>query len=193
MFDEEYAENDFLWGVKPSYLAKQVSNYKNEGKILDIGAGEGKDSVFFAKKGFDVTSLETSKKAIRKLEKRAKKEGLNVKTVNQKIEDFNFEEYYEVLISMNVLHFLPNNSTKEVIKKIKNNTSSDGLNVISVFNELNPNKNFPYLFKKDELKEFYEDWKILEYNEFETSYEKHGKNGNWHKHNLSQIIAKNPS
>ena len=57
-------------------------------------------------------------------------------------------------------------------KSIKNN----GFNVIILFTEENSFKGFPYLFKKNELKNLYEnqDWDILKYREFITPLEKYG-------------------
>ena len=35
-------------------------------KVLDIGCGEGKDAVFFARNGYDVTAFDLSKEGIEK-------------------------------------------------------------------------------------------------------------------------------
>ena len=78
---------------------------------------------------------------------------------------------------------------QKIIEKIKTNTLKNGLNIISVFTEKNPSKNFPYLFKKNELKDFYKDWEILEYKEFITSLEQHD-NFILHKHAIARIIAR---
>jgi len=46
---------------------------KQKGKILDIGCGNGRDSFFFNQKGYNVTGIDISKKAIQKNSKIKKK------------------------------------------------------------------------------------------------------------------------
>ena len=46
---------------------------KQKGKILDIGCGNGRDSFFFNQKGYNVTGIDISKKAIQKNSKKNRK------------------------------------------------------------------------------------------------------------------------
>jgi cyclopropane fatty-acyl-phospholipid synthase-like methyltransferase len=52
----EYARtpNRDVWGTEASELAHQVSALLPPGaRVLDLGCGEGRDSVFFAQRGFE--------------------------------------------------------------------------------------------------------------------------------------------
>ena len=115
---------------------------------------------------------------------------VEVTTIVGDMRDFKFEKKYDVIISTATLHFVEKKDVEKLINEIKNYTKESGLNVITVFTEDNPNKNFPYLFKKDELKSYYRDWDILGYKEFITPLEKHGEKGNWHRHGMALIIAR---
>jgi len=56
-----YQEQD--WIEKPSLFAETAIHYfPKSGRILELGAGHGQDSIFFAKQGYDVvsTDIETS-------------------------------------------------------------------------------------------------------------------------------------
>jgi len=56
-----YQEQD--WIEKPSLFAETAIHYfPKSGRILELGAGHGQDSIFFAKRGYDVvsTDIETS-------------------------------------------------------------------------------------------------------------------------------------
>ncbi len=52
-----YQQQD--WIDRPSIFAETAIEYfPPAGKLLEIGAGHGQDSVFFANKGYDVTSTD---------------------------------------------------------------------------------------------------------------------------------------
>lgn len=190
MFDREYKEKDFFWSKNPDKSVKLVLNYKKKGNVLDLGVGEGRNALFLAKHGFDVTGVDFSREGIKKFEDIAKKQNLKIKGLVGDLRKFNFDKKYDVIISNATLHFLKENEIRNIIKKLKENTKKSGLNIITVFTEENPGKNFPYLFKKNELKEFYSDWDIIKYKELMTPLEKHGKDGKWHRHGVAIIIAK---
>ncbi|OJH49431.1 hypothetical protein [Methanohalophilus portucalensis] len=66
-------ENVFLnysskFGYEPSESAKRAVNFfNNRGltKILELGAGQGRDSLYFAKKGLEVFSVDYSKQGLK--------------------------------------------------------------------------------------------------------------------------------
>ena len=66
MFEKEYQKKEAYWGRKPDKIVRLISKYKSFGEVLDLGAGEGKNSIFLAKGGFKVTSLDISKEGIKK-------------------------------------------------------------------------------------------------------------------------------
>src|SRR5687768_16592096 len=52
----------FEYPFKSDPLAEKAMRYIKSGKhLLDVGCGEGADSVFFAKKGFQVTAIDDNK------------------------------------------------------------------------------------------------------------------------------------
>ena len=56
-------ENPF----KPDPLVKKAMRYlPRGGQLLDVGCGEGADSVFFARKGFSVTAVDRNKDYVKR-------------------------------------------------------------------------------------------------------------------------------
>lgn len=192
-FNRYYSNDACYWRLKPSKIVVEILKYKKSGNVLDIGAGEGKNSIFLAKNGFNVTAVDVSKEAIKKLKEFALKENVKINILMEDIINFDFKEKYDIIISTAMLHFLRKEDIDKVIKSIKENTKEEGLNAITVFTEENPNKNFPYLFKINELKEAYNDWEVIRYKEFITPLEKHGEKGEWHSHEIAVIIVKKVS
>ena len=125
-------------------------------KVLDIGAGDGKDSLFLAKKGFDILAIDSSAHFIHKINQLAKIHNTKINTIIADAITYPLENY-DIIICDNVLHFLKNNKIKELINKMKKHTKPSGLNVISAFQE---NK-----IRDINLADFYNNWKILYYNE----------------------------
>jgi SAM-dependent methyltransferase len=68
-----------MFGVEPSYPAKVAANLfktQNKLRILELGSGQGRDSLFYVHNGFDVTVLDYSDAGLREIRKRAEVEGV---------------------------------------------------------------------------------------------------------------------
>src|SRR6266436_852155 len=68
----EYARtrDRYIWGKSPSGFARElVGLIPAGGRVLDLGCGEGRDSVYFASCGFDVTALDLSNEGLKKAER----------------------------------------------------------------------------------------------------------------------------
>ncbi len=103
-----------------------------KGKILDIGCGNGRDSIFLAKKGYEVVGIDITPKAIAL----AKKNGLktkNLKFIVADAEKLPFkDESFDSVYSIGVLHCTDlNQSLKEVVRVLKNS----GAGVIHLWEE----------------------------------------------------------
>ena len=54
---KEYKSSD--WSAQPSIFVQFVNDYlPNKGKILELGAGIGQDTRYFADKGYEVVSTD---------------------------------------------------------------------------------------------------------------------------------------
>jgi SAM-dependent methyltransferase len=64
-------------------VARQVSALLPPGaRVLDLGCGEGRDSVFFAERGFDVTGVDIARSGLSKAERLACARGVRVRWVS---------------------------------------------------------------------------------------------------------------
>ena len=80
----EYARapKTYIWGTEASLLARQVSALLPPGaRVLDVGCGEGRDSVFFAERGFDVTGVDIARSGLAKAERLACARGVRARWV----------------------------------------------------------------------------------------------------------------
>lgn len=133
-----------------------------KGKALDLGAGEGFDSLFLACKGFQVTAVEISEDFCKEI---TLMEIQNIKVITQDIKDFKFEESYDLINCSFVLHFLKD-SAKLVLKRIQENTAEKGVNVIIAFLNKGGFRNIDEgFFESGELKKLYHGWEEIVYSE----------------------------
>ncbi len=168
---------------------KAILKYKKSGEVLDIGVGNGRNALFLSSKGFKVIGIDSDKEMVRKFKQNADKLGLKVIGKQADIEKYNIGKKFEIIISTNVLHFLDKRDIKRVIGNIKQHTKKDGINALIVFTEENPDKNYPYLFKKGELKKYYSDWDIKGYKELITPLETHQGKMKPHRHGIAILLA----
>lgn len=74
-YDQEYRREEYYWGIKPSSMCYKVMEYLpplQPYRVLDIGCGEGKDAVFFARNGYKVSGFDILQSGIEKSQKLAK-------------------------------------------------------------------------------------------------------------------------
>lgn len=79
VYEEEYKTPDYIWGLEPNsacYQVLQLMPPTKRLKLLDIGCGEGKDAVFFARNGYDVTAFDITDAGISKTKRLAEKTGV---------------------------------------------------------------------------------------------------------------------
>jgi len=194
-YNSRYSKKEFYWGIKPHKLVVDSIKYlPSSAKVLDLGCGEGKDSFYLAKKGFNVTSVDISEVFINKLKDFAKKENLKIKADVSNANNFldNCEEF-DAIFCINILQFIDRKNIFSIIDKIKSKTKPKGISVIASFvAETEKQKKMVlskgrYLFDEAELKEIYKDWKILFYEEKLGDWETHGEPK--HRHFMVKLIA----
>ena len=74
----------------PNQLLVETIEGINPGKALDVAMGEGRNAVFLAQKGWDVTGFDIAREALDSFQIRAKKMHLRINTVHASREDFDF-------------------------------------------------------------------------------------------------------
>lgn len=194
-YNSKYSNENFYWGIEPDRIIAELSSrLKSGASILDLGSGEGRNAIFLAKNGFDVTAIDISENGIVKTKKLAEIYKVKIKTyVMDVIEFLAKSPEYDAILCMNVLPFISSGKIKLAIDIIKKKTSFNGFNVITSFVAQNKETKEEaklrgmHFFDRDELKKFYNDWKLLEYSEFLGRLETHGEK--LHRHFIVKLVA----
>jgi len=209
MWKDEYKKKSFYWGLKPDLELENVLNYAKKGVALDIGAGEGRNSIFLAKNGFEVEAIDKVAEGLKKCSKLSAEKNLPIKTQKVNVTDFKFEENkYSLIISVASIDFLKLSEIEKIIVKIKKSLKEGGILYLFVFSIKDPAfvrcreklemteentfylpkyKTFRHFFKKENLLGLLRPLEIIKIKEEET---KDIHNNKPETHHIIKVIAK---
>lgn len=88
MWDQRYSRETYAYGTEPNDFLVSMFDKLPEGKVLCLGDGEGRNSVWLAEQGLDVTAVDLSEVGLAKANKLAKSRGVNITTVHKDLADF---------------------------------------------------------------------------------------------------------
>jgi len=80
-WDSKYAGSDFLWKEEPNRFLVSELNGLAPGRALDLACGEGRNAVWLAQQGWQVTGVDFSAVALGKAEQLAASRGVEVEWV----------------------------------------------------------------------------------------------------------------
>jgi ubiquinone/menaquinone biosynthesis C-methylase UbiE len=114
---------------------------ENRTSLLEIGAGTGKDSLFFQQKGLKVTAIDFSEEMVRL----CKEKGLSdVHCIDVREMDFP-SNYFDAIYTLNCLFHIPKIEMISVLRQIRRIMRPDGLLYFGVIGGQNSEK----IWKKD--------------------------------------------
>lgn len=92
-------------------------------KVVDLGAGEGRNSLYLAEQGFDVISIEPSQKGTNKIIQEARRRGLeNIHIINHDfLNAINELSDIDFLVSLTCLEHMNYSELMQSIQEIKKN------------------------------------------------------------------------
>ncbi|MWV42535.1 methyltransferase domain-containing protein [Paenibacillus sp. HJL G12] len=196
IYEKEYKRSDYYWGFEPNsvcYKVIQLMPPNKQIKLLDIGCGEGKDAVFFARNGYDVSAFDVSSAGVEKTQNLAEKVGVKVNVFQADVLDFRLNSYYDIIYSSGVLHYIKPEYRSEIFDNYKEFTNKNGLHILNVFVDkpfiAPPPENEPnaYRWHSGELLSYYNDWFFQDSSEvvFDCN-----SSSIPHQHAMTKIIAK---
>jgi len=78
-YNDAYRRPGSLFGMRPDPAVEQIVRERGlRGRALDLGAGDGRHSVFLARNGFTVDAVDISEQAVAKLSRHALEEALPI-------------------------------------------------------------------------------------------------------------------
>lgn len=128
----EYLKESY--GDEPEHLLIEYINLINKGKVLDLGVGTGRNSLFLSSIGYEVEGVDIVDENIKNYLEKSKELQLDVKGTVADIRDFEIKENeYSLIIVSWVLNFFKKSEIDIIIKKIKKGLKPKGLIYFGAF------------------------------------------------------------
>lgn len=131
-WDERYSDNDLVWGAPPNEVVVEQVTALPHGRALDLACGEGRNSLWLATRGWQVTGIDYSAVAIDKAKSiasrspRAVRERLDYRTGD--ITDAEFGDSYDLALLIYV--HLPRSQRMRAVKRAIDSLKPDGILMI---------------------------------------------------------------
>jgi tellurite methyltransferase len=158
--------DQYIWGLEPSLLARGVVRCLSRGaRVLELGSGEGRDSVFFAAQGCEVTAVELSGAGIAKAERLARQRGLTIRWIQADMATRELDGPFDLVYSCGAIHYVPRRERRALFRRLQALTAPRGFHALVVFTDahiyVEKDEEIDY-FRPGELRRVYRGWRLLD-------------------------------
>jgi tellurite methyltransferase len=197
-YETAYRQDSYYWGKAPSPFCYRIMELMPAGekcRVIDIGCGEGRNAVCFARNGYDVTAFDLAESGVLKTLELAREAGAKLDVFQADVLQYRLKDQFDIVFSSGVLHFLPKEARREVFANYKEKTAKNGINALNVFvikpfipraPDWEPTAQ---QWQSGELFGYYHDWRLEYCTEeiFDCN-----SSGVPHKHAINRMIARKP-
>jgi len=101
MWDERYGEPGYAYGTEPNEFLEQMAKRLVPGRCLCLAEGEGRNAVFLAGLGFEVTAVDASKVGMAKAAQLAQQRDVQLDTVVSDLAHYRVEpDQWDLIVSI---------------------------------------------------------------------------------------------
>jgi len=138
-YDIIYSLNDNYFGYEPERILRNYYHLINVKKpVLDIGAGQGRNSVFLGREGYTVHALEPSRIGTNAVYEIARLEHLAIKVINNDFKSFEAPTGYSGILIFGLLQSLSWSDINLLAEKAGQWSQSGSLLFITAFSPADP-------------------------------------------------------
>ena len=170
IYFQDYMAKKYDTKAHSEVLEAVQSGHIKPGRTLDLGCGHGRNALYLASLGHDVTAVDVNNEATQRIQMIADEENYNVRAGYYDINAAALpeSETFDFILSTVVFMFLDPDKIPAIIKNMQERTVVGGYNLIvcAMDTEEHPcTMPFPFTFEEGELKNYYSDWELVKYNE----------------------------
>jgi SAM-dependent methyltransferase len=91
MWDSRYSTSTYIFGTEPNDFLRQDVHALPRGKVLSLAEGEGRNAVYLASLGYEVTGVDGSAVGLEKAQRLAHERGVTISTIVADLTQFPIE------------------------------------------------------------------------------------------------------
>jgi len=131
-WDKRYQSEEYVYGLAPNDFLQEQLALLPKGRLLSLGEGEGRNAVFLAKNGFEVTAIDSSVVGLEKARKLAARHNVSFQTrVEDLIEFDEPDNQWDVVLA--IYCHLPSEHRLSLYSKIIRSLQPGGAYVLEAY------------------------------------------------------------
>ncbi len=87
-WDARYAEEGWAFGTRPNDFLREQAHYLPPGRVLCLAEGEGRNAVWLAQQGYDVTAVDLSSRGLQKAKRLAADRRVRITVIEADLASF---------------------------------------------------------------------------------------------------------
>ncbi|MGG0668419.1 class I SAM-dependent methyltransferase [Sporosarcina koreensis] len=96
---ERFSAEEYIYGKEPNQFVVEAASMLPKGKVLCIAEGEGRNAVYLASLGYDVTTWDFAQSGLNKTRQLAEEQGVSVKTELRDLAEVEWEaEQWDAIV-----------------------------------------------------------------------------------------------
>jgi cyclopropane fatty-acyl-phospholipid synthase-like methyltransferase len=195
---EIYSAPDYYWGTEPNGFAGRALGFlaDREGlRAVDLGAGEGRDAVFFAKHGLNTLAIDISPNGLGKAQRLARERGVKLRIQQGDVNSLELEGNFDLVYSIGTVQYIQPDNRTQRFEHFKKATVPGGIHAMLTFvdhPDVAPAPDWggnEYLYSPGEVREYYEGWECLHSRGFVFDDDSGGEP---HQHAVEEYVFRKP-
>ena len=135
MWDERYSTENYAYGTKANDFLVSMIDRLPTGKILCLAEGEGRNAVWLAEQGNEVTAVDASQVGLQKANRLAEARGVKITTVHADLADYDIgKQQWDAIIS--IFCHLPAALRQELHRRCIAGLRDDGMILLEAYTPL---------------------------------------------------------
>lgn len=132
MWDQRYGGPDYAYGKNPNDFLKSMVHIIPKGKVFCLGEGEGRNAVFLAQLGYEVTALDYSSAGLLKTRQLASENKVKINVIQTDVTHYQFEKaHWQGIIS--IFFHIPKKERKALHRKCINALAKGGIFILEAY------------------------------------------------------------
>ncbi|KKB71686.1 MULTISPECIES: class I SAM-dependent methyltransferase [Bacillus] len=168
-WNTRFQDENYIYGTEPNaFLSESQKKLQLSGDALAIAEGEGRNAVFLAEQGMDVTAWDYAESGLRKTEKLAASRDVTVKTELVDLHEASWkkDQWDEIVCIFG--HF-PKELRRKTLLGVKEAVKPGGFFVAEVYSihqipyKSGGPQDLELLYSPEEFLQIYADWRIVHF------------------------------